>query len=398
MEEIYILDKLNFENEVDAIIRKCNLTNYVRDDNFYYFGNSYIDFYKDCTESKLMATLHAMLNIGLDDLVKRKVTEGERYLKAEDSRLILYSYRAVISLQSVFSKYGIPFFLEDKYTKVLDEIIGQVNEFRGSLIIDSPIFSDFYTDTKKPIFYFSETITIETNRIKKEELSLIGSGSYGKVYKFYDCFMDRFFALKRIKEGFTEKEIQRFKQEFDILKNTLYSPYIIDVYKYDEKDNSYTMELMDGSLEKPCQDKSVDNCTRKSIALQVLKSMSYLHSKHIVHRDVCPSNFLYKKYDDGTYVVKLSDLGIAKVPNSRLSSEGTTIKGHYADNELLSVGFNNAEPKHDLLGVAYTIMFILTGKSTSEEKVFKDLMGKASSHSFTSVEDIRLYCRKNNLL
>lgn len=398
MKEFVISDKMNFENEVDAIIRKSNLSNYLNDNNFHYYGNSYMYLYKDCPESELLATLHAMLNTGLDALIKREVSNGNRYLNANNSRLVLYSYQAVKSLQSVFSKFGIPFFLEDKYTRILDEIIGQVNEFRGSSIIESPLFSGFYTDRKKPIFHFSEIIQIETNRIKNSELSLIGSGSYGMVYKFYDYFMDSFFALKKINKDSTEKEVQRFKQEFDILKNTLISPYIIDVFKYDEKDNSYIMELMDGSLEKPCQDDSVDNLTRRSIALQVLKAMSYLHSKNIVHRDICPSNFLYKKYDDGTYVVKLADLGIAKVPTSNISSEGTNAKGHFIDPELNILGFNNAEPIHDLIGVAHTIMFILTGKGTSENKLFSDLLDKVYSHAFKSVEDIKSYCRSTNLL
>ena len=46
-----------------------------------------------------------------------------------------------------------------------------------------------------------------------------------------------------------EKELKRFKQEFEIMKS-LNSPYIVDVYSYNDDNNSYIMEYMDFTLDK----------------------------------------------------------------------------------------------------------------------------------------------------
>lgn len=50
------------------------------------------------------------------------------------------------------------------------------------------------------------------------------------------------FALKRAKKDLTGKELSRFKLEFDMMKN-LKSPYIVEVFKYDEKKNGYFRDL-----------------------------------------------------------------------------------------------------------------------------------------------------------
>ena len=96
----------------------------------------------------------------------------------------------------------------------------------------------------------------------------IGEGSYGLTYKYHDDFYDRDFVVKKAKKNLSEKELKRFRQEFEIMKS-LNSPYIVDVYSYNDDNNSYIMEYMDFTLDK------------------------YLHEKGYLHRDLSPTNELY---------------------------------------------------------------------------------------------------------
>lgn len=64
------------------------------------------------------------------------------------------------------------------------------------------------------------------------------------VYKYKDTFYNRPFILKRAKKELTDKEVARFKREFDVM-NDLSSPYILEVYCYNPDKNEYIMEYIE---------------------------------------------------------------------------------------------------------------------------------------------------------
>ena len=100
-----------------------------------------------------------------------------------------------------------------------------------------------------PIFLPLSSITISHKQQDFTfDLKLIGSGSYANVYKYKDTFYNRPFILKRAKKELTDKEVARFKREFDVM-NDLSSPYILEVYCYNPDKNEYIMEYMDYTLD-----------------------------------------------------------------------------------------------------------------------------------------------------
>lgn len=74
-------------------------------------------------------------------------------------------------------------------------------------------------------------------------------GSYAKVFRYRDEFYNKFFVLKRAKNDLNDKELERFKREFDVM-NELKSPYVLEVHRYDEEKNEYYMEYADETLKK----------------------------------------------------------------------------------------------------------------------------------------------------
>ena len=98
--------------------------------------------------------------------------------------------------------------------------------------------------------------------------------------------------------------------------NNLVSSYVLEVYKYDDKKNEYIMEYVDSTLEKYINNHmELSIQSRKSMVMQIFKAFDYIHSRGILHRDISPQNILIKEYDN-VAVVKISDFGLVKIPNS----------------------------------------------------------------------------------
>ena len=107
---------------------------------------------------------------------------------------------------------------------------------------------------------------------------------YATVYRYTDSFYQRDFVLKRAKTDLTDKELVRFKREYQEMRD-LRSPYIVEVYSFNEEKKEYTMELMDYTLEKYM---AINNATmsiqiRKNIIGQLLRAYKYLHSRNMYH-------------------------------------------------------------------------------------------------------------------
>ena len=191
----------------------------------------------------------------------------------------------------------------------------------------------------------------------------IGEGSYARVFRYTDSFYQKDFVLKRAKPDLDEKELQRFKREFEEMQS-LRSPYIVEVYSYNDEKHEYIMELMDFSLEKYISDhnQSMTLQERRNIIMQLLRAYGYLHSKNIYHRDISPKNVLLKQYDD-VVIVKLSDFGLVKIVDSDLTSENTEFKGSLNDPALKTEGFANYGLLHEIYAITLLFVYILTGKS-----------------------------------
>tara|TARA_Y100000034_G_C6910321_1_gene424391 strand:- start:12975 stop:13538 length:564 start_codon:yes stop_codon:yes gene_type:complete len=149
------------------------------------------------------------------------------------------------------------------------------------------------------------------------------------------------------------------------MKN-LNSPYVVEVFAYDDAEKEYTMELMDFSLDEYIKknNSKLPKTERVGLVLQILKAFKYLSSKNILHRDVSPKNILLRKYED-VIVVKLSDFGLVKIPDSELTSMDTDIKGYFNDPRLVTDGFDSYEFHHEVYAITKIIYFVMTGKTNT---------------------------------
>lgn len=257
---------------------------------------------------------------------------------------------------------------------------------------------ELYEESKisgRSIYNWKRIDSIKKKNDKVINLNMIGQGSYANVYYYKDPDYDKRIVLKRAKKDLTSEEIERFKREFNQLK-VLNSPYVVEVYSYNEEENEYTMEFMEYTLLDYIQknNSKLTFQTRVNLVSQFLRALQYIHSKDLLHRDISYTNVLIKEYDS-TLILKLSDFGLVKIINSDLTRTDESIKGSLHDPNLEVVGYANYNIEHEIYSTMFIIHYIMTGKrdfSKCEDKELKKLLLKGIDSDLTkrykSIEEV----------
>ncbi len=152
-----------------------------------------------------------------------------------------------------------------------------------------------------------------------EVLEILGKGGMGVVYKGKRTQIDKFVAIKVLKNTLLEDEVslKRFEQEAKASAN-LDDPHLISVYDfgYGPCGEPYlVMDFLVGkSLEEIIENEGPLKLSRFiHIFKQTCKALSYIHKRGIIHRDLKPSNIMLVSTEADSEFVKLVDFGIAKV-------------------------------------------------------------------------------------
>lgn len=353
---------MNIENYIESQYRELLLCSQI--------NAEYSDLYKSFRNQKLreiLMTLHHDL-VGLFRTMNERLPTGEHeaHFWAEPSRDLIKRIEIIFSLVSSLKETPLAFQIDPYYLDLLTRCCDFLSSSGGSSLPPNMAKVELYYTL--PIFLPLSSITISHKQQDFTfDLKLIGSGSYANVYKYKDTFYNRPFILKRAKKELTDKEVARFKREFDVM-NDLSSPYILEVYCYNPDKNEYIMEYMDYTLDGyiAAHNSTLTIVQRKGIAQQILRAFDYLHSKGHLHRDISPKNILIKEYDD-TLVVKLSDFGLVKIPDSTLTTVNTEFKGYFNDPALVVEGFNTYGIVHETYALTRVIYFVMTGKTNTEK-------------------------------
>lgn len=143
------------------------------------------------------------------------------------------------------------------------------------------------------------------------ELTPLGHGGMGVVYKARHVKLNRWVALKMIRGGDTVPEmLARFLAEARAVAR-LQHPNIVQVYETSEHDGKpyIALELVDGgSLDKKLRGKPMAPRTAAELLLPIAEGMHAAHQKGLVHRDLKPGNVLITTAG----VPKVTDFGLAK--------------------------------------------------------------------------------------
>ena len=194
-----------------------------------------------------------------------------------------------------------------------------------------------------------------------EILEKIGSGGMADVFKGKDHKLNRFVAVKVLKDEFVEDKnfVRKFKEEAQAAA-ALAHPNIVNVYDVgDEQNINYiVMELVEGITLKTYIEKkgrlTVKEAT--SIAIQVASGLEVAHNNQIVHRDIKPQNIIISR--EGK--VKVTDFGIAKSVSSNTNTADAMGSVHYTSPEQARGGYSDA--RSDIYSLGIVMYEMVTGR------------------------------------
>lgn len=193
-----------------------------------------------------------------------------------------------------------------------------------------------------------------------EVIEKVGTGGMADVYRAKDQRLNRFVAVKVLKNEYSEdtKFVTKFRQEAQAVA-CLSHPNVVGVYDVGEEEGMHyiVMEFVEGITLKKYIEKKGKLSVREAvgIGLQIANGLEAAHSNHIIHRDIKPQNILISR--DGT--AKVTDFGIAKAASSNTITANAMGSVHYISPEQARGGFS--DEKSDIYSLGVTMYEMLSG-------------------------------------
>lgn len=194
-----------------------------------------------------------------------------------------------------------------------------------------------------------------------EIIKRIGGGGMSEVYKAKCHKLNRYVAIKVLKEEFGKDS--NFVKKFNIEAQAaagLSHPNIVNIYDVVNENNMHfiVMELIEGiTLKDYIASKGMlDIKEAINIALQVAKGLECAHERNIVHRDVKPQNIIISV--DGT--VKVADFGIAKATTEETINAFALGSVHYISPEQAKGAYTDI--RSDIYSLGVSLYEMISGR------------------------------------
>lgn len=194
-----------------------------------------------------------------------------------------------------------------------------------------------------------------------EIIEKIGSGGMSDVYKAKCHKLNRYVAIKVLKDEFSDDQnfVHKFKTEAQSAAS-LSHINIVNVFDVvQESDLHYiVMELIEGvTLKEFIKQKGpLEIEEAVEIAIQIASGIEHAHKNKIIHRDIKPQNIMIS-YDG---IIKVTDFGIARAASSSTITANATGSVHYISPEQARGGYT--DEKSDIYSLGITLFEMLTGK------------------------------------
>jgi len=199
-----------------------------------------------------------------------------------------------------------------------------------------------------------------------EILGILGKGSMGTVYRARQLSVDRVVALKVPKPELASdpKFVERFLREARAAAR-LNHRNIVTVFDAGKSGGNYymAMEYVEGASLRAIVRKRgrLEEIDAVRLAIKVAQALDYIHSRHIIHRDIKPGNILLTN----TGIPKLVDLGLAQNLASQeasISTTGMTLgTPNYISPEQI-MGRRDLDIRCDIYALGATLYMMMTGQ------------------------------------
>jgi mitogen-activated protein kinase 15 len=154
---------------------------------------------------------------------------------------------------------------------------------------------------------------VEAHILRRYDLQAqLGRGAYGIVWRAVDVKTKQLVAVKKIFDAFQNStDAQRTFREIMFLQALKHDNIIrlLNVHRAEnDKDIYLVFEFMETDLHVVIRAKLLEEIHKQYIIYQLLKTLKYLHSAEILHRDMKPSNLLL----NSDCLMKVADFGLAR--------------------------------------------------------------------------------------
>lgn len=207
----------------------------------------------------------------------------------------------------------------------------------------------------------------------------LGGGGMGNVYLAEDSLLTRQVAIKTIRPDLSahEEVRSRIKREYRFHAAIGAHPHIVTLYDtLEENGHIYlVMEYVAGVtlaslLAAKPQAMVFPTTVSLDIVRQLLLGLVAIHGAGIVHRDIKTANVLLQQRQDGQYLAKLADFGIARAALedesvTRLTSLGVQGPGtprYMAPERIDPSRYGAIGPASDVYSVGIILYEMLTGQ------------------------------------
>ncbi|MBQ6480885.1 MAG: serine/threonine protein kinase [Anaerolineaceae bacterium] len=207
-----------------------------------------------------------------------------------------------------------------------------------------------------------------------DDLILIGSGGFANVYRQKSTGL----VIKKLKDDFlTDIGVRsRFKREFEITKSLQGVYGIITVYSFDEGNCSYTMELAETTLAQYVLDNQLNDQEKLKCIRQILRILSEVHKRNIIHRDISPNNIFIISGQ-----LKIADFGLGKdlkVFTSHQTMYTNALGQYYYCAPEQFMMLKDADKRSDVYSLGRIINFIMTKDPTDSHHIYRSVTEKAT--------------------
>jgi eukaryotic-like serine/threonine-protein kinase len=206
----------------------------------------------------------------------------------------------------------------------------------------------------------------------------LGRGTMSIVYKAFDQRIDRYLAVKVLREQFARDVTsrQRFLREARAAGG-LGHHSIVTVFDVGQIDGVpyLAMELLDGETLADRLNAGYQPNVREilELAIQLTSALAYAHQRGVIHRDIKPANI---HFDPETGVAKLLDFGIAgiKTRQDRELAAGQVVVGTPAYMAPEQMSGDAQDERCDLYALGVLLYRLLAGKLPFDHDKLGELM------------------------
>jgi len=211
---------------------------------------------------------------------------------------------------------------------------------------------------------------------------VVGGGAFGTVYRGRQVGLDREVALKVPTFEIAADPImaRRFAREARAAAR-IDHPGVVSIYAVGELSDGrpyLAMQLLEGQpLDRILNDGPLPVVRALGIARQIASALSETHAADVVHRDLKPTNIMWRRDRNGDDRITLVDFGIAvckpgNADATRLTSGGLIGTPHYMSPEQAHGEVVDA--RADLYALGCLLFELVTGSTPFEGSGFEVLL------------------------